>query len=412
MRPARSAGFAWLALALASGCGQVKGIGGAGGNAGASGGAGAGGNGMAPLSPGPPEGGYGGYVGFPAQNPTSPAGFTLAGARFGKDGAIDGFSLPSFTSMYGIGAATTATLSLVASGSDQGVAAVRIDSSGNVLDSPPISISVAGTGQGPIVATDGTDFVIAWLDGTRRGIYLARVGADGTVTDPDGLLVATDTDYASVAFGAGEYLVTWADSSTTDPVRAVRVTKTSGILDATPLTLALDTNVPLGPVVASDGQHFLVAWFELGHMSPSVVHTCVVNPDGTAATPLVLAGSDGAQNLAIAESGGQYLMTWELNNMGVYAQVLDATGATAGQSFVISTDVSASIGAPSPLPSGWLVGFALGVNGEDGMGATRVSAQGTVLDVPPFQLTPKMQLGGQPLLTYNGSIVVGFWLSE
>jgi hypothetical protein len=83
----------------------------------------------------------------------------------------------------------------------------------------PISDPVLGRGASwqaaPVSATDGRDFLLVWVDG-RSGysaLYATRVTADGTVLDPDGILVADSVvDSAqrpSVAWTGDSYIVVW-----------------------------------------------------------------------------------------------------------------------------------------------------------------------------------------------------------
>lgn len=83
--------------------------------------------------------------------------------------------------------------------------------------SDPVSARGAGWQAAPASATNGHDFLLAWIDG-RTGysaIYATRVTADGTALDPEGILIGLDAYGANtpaVAWTGDSYLVVWQSS--------------------------------------------------------------------------------------------------------------------------------------------------------------------------------------------------------
>ena len=82
----------------------------------------------------------------------------------------------------------------------------------------PISDPVSGRGASwqsdPDWATDGRDFLLVWVDGRsgRPAVYAARIAADGSVLDPDGILVSAAAERAgapAVAWTGDSYIVVW-----------------------------------------------------------------------------------------------------------------------------------------------------------------------------------------------------------
>ncbi|MCC7106333.1 MAG: hypothetical protein IT307_14420, partial [Chloroflexi bacterium] len=92
------------------------------------------------------------------------------------------------------------------------ILAARLDASGKLLDSSPMTVGVGDVSR-PSVAFGAGKFVVTWS--TNTGILAARVGPDGVVEDDPGLVVPTggggvnSTVPADVAFNGQGFLVAW-----------------------------------------------------------------------------------------------------------------------------------------------------------------------------------------------------------
>jgi acetyltransferase-like isoleucine patch superfamily enzyme len=130
----------------------------------------------------------------------------------------------------------------------------------------PISIA---TGDGPQgsrtpaeTAFDGSNYLVVFQNDGR--LHGKRVSATGLVHDTAGIVIAETCARATtipctndVAFGDGEYLVTWDDGAR---IRGARVTPAGDVLDPTAINLSR-TNVDQQlPAVAFGGGDYLVAW--------------------------------------------------------------------------------------------------------------------------------------------------------
>jgi len=254
------------------------------------------------------------------------------------------------------------------------VRAIRVSSSGAVVDSAPFTISAEpGSQMNPALAFAGMNSLVAWQD-SRNGwldIYCARVSPDGTVLDPEGIsisgstylqyepVVATDSnDYLvvwseyinsqqrndiysarvtsagvvldsllgisvlpeqqaapAVAFDGENYLVAWHDyrSVTTADIYGTRVTKTGVVLDPSGFAISTATNSQMNPALAFDGVNYFVIW-EDGRNSGHDLYAARVTPDARvldAAGVAIARGSDWLRNASLAFDGERYVAAWE-----------------------------------------------------------------------------------------------------
>jgi hypothetical protein len=104
-------------------------------------------------------------------------------------------------------------------GRAQDIFAARIANDGSLLDSQGIEVSIAADFQErPAVASDGQNFFVVWHDmrnGKDWDLYGARVSSDGTVLDPNGILISGGTHnqcFGDIVYGGGYYYVVWLDA--------------------------------------------------------------------------------------------------------------------------------------------------------------------------------------------------------
>lgn len=104
-------------------------------------------------------------------------------------------------------------------GRAQDIFAARVKGDGTVLDPTGIPVCTAPDFQSrPSVVSDGKGFFIVWHDmrnGKDWDVYGARVGANGTVLDPNGFLISGGNHnqcLPEVVCGTNSYFVAWLDA--------------------------------------------------------------------------------------------------------------------------------------------------------------------------------------------------------
>src|SRR5258706_166877 len=124
------------------------------------------------------------------------------------------------------------------------------------------------------VATDGTDFLVAWVG--PGGLNAGIVKADGRLAGLPRLAIARSEQIhdVSACWTGAAYLVTWGEGSSSDDVRVMAATLSrDGTLASAPQIVAKPAFTKTG-ALASNGRRVLVAYTRLGIVgnSPPEVH--------------------------------------------------------------------------------------------------------------------------------------------
>jgi hypothetical protein len=326
------------------------------------------------------------------------------------------------------------------------VVGARVSSNGTVLDSTPIVIDSAGLSSADhrpwSVASDGTNWVVAWQDLDSTGsvwiIAGARVAPDGTVLDPSGKTLRQDTwnsgaNKASLAFAGDEYLMTWVESDSGTGSWVVRGQRLTLALDPIAGVFRINLYSPSSaerPSVATDGAGFLVVWDEERYYGFSQLFGSRVSHTGSVLDPngIQVTGSSGYTMFqpTVAWDGGNYVVAYNIQKSfgdeDIYVTrvssagaVLDANGKpvrtgpgnqnSATVTRAISTGVQVAWNDTSEVTTS-------NFNGGD-VQATSVSATGTpgsignVSRAAPRQSLPRFVYSGPDHLVVFKSEVSG-----
>jgi MYXO-CTERM domain-containing protein len=201
------------------------------------------------------------------------------------------------------------------------VRAARVSSTGSA--SGPIGVPLAAGALSqvePVVAFDGTHYLVAWCESTQpstQEMRAARIGVDGTVLDAPALVLPTSGDSASpaIAFDGTNYLVVWQETSLgSGDIHGVRVSPAGGVLDLAPIPISAAVNAQQEPVVAFDGTNYLVAWTDGRSGVGTNVYAARVDPDGDVLDGngvQLCSASHGQSTPAVAFDGAGYLVVWQ-----------------------------------------------------------------------------------------------------
>jgi MYXO-CTERM domain-containing protein len=318
------------------------------------------------------------------------------------------------------------------------VYSARVGSDGAVTQTAAINATPDSTQQVPELATNGSDYLVAWLDqrASRDEVYAARVrGSDGVVLDSAGLLVSTDVndqEFPSVAQGGGTYLVAWGDLRNRDngngwDIHGGRVRAMDGVVlggASTPLSVA--SGWERYPRVASDGRDFLAVWsrFTSNPTGYDVYGVRVRGSDGQVlGSPFLISDATGnQQEPSVAFGNGYYLVTWSdaRSDAGdIYAarvrasdgRVMETRGVAVSRATNAQAAPKVAFGA-GVFQVAWADSRATGTGvGTELYGARVRASDGAVLDSvtdgKPLSLAPGNQTA--PTVVFDGLQFLVAW---
>jgi hypothetical protein len=118
--------------------------------------------------------------------------------------------------------------------------AARTDTTGAVTDTMTITHTLASNAW-PCVASDGADFLVVWEDNrtTESDVYAARIDSSGTVLDSAGIQLSVapgDQMYPSATWDGTYYTVVWEDHEyNASDLSGARVTNSGSVFNRFPL---------------------------------------------------------------------------------------------------------------------------------------------------------------------------------
>ena len=198
----------------------------------------------------------------------------------------------------------------------------RVKADGTVLDPQGIAISTAASSQvTPVVAFDGTNYFVVWRD-LRNGnndIYGARVKTDGTVLDPMGIAICTDAAVQAlpaVAWNGVNYQVIWGDTRNgNNDIFAGRVQSDGTVLDGNGFAVSNAAGTQTNPGIGCDNMgNCLVVWEDFRGAATNDVYGARVRSDGNVLDPagIAISTTAGEQTVPVAAwDGTNYFVAWQ-----------------------------------------------------------------------------------------------------
>ncbi len=237
---------------------------------------------------------------------------------------------------------------------------LRVDTSGSVIDTTVIAISVAADSQRfPALAFDGTNYLVVWQD-KRFGdydVFGTRISQTGQVLDTSGLQIAVANfgqSHPSVTFGVDYYFVVWDDSRNSsgweDEVYGARVDTAGVLLDLMGIAIGKSPSgydeIMMG-CVDFDGANYFIAmihrWYD-GDIDHFDLQVSRVDTSGVVIDTGGILVATNACAPSIAFDGFHYLIAW--TRVGYWGSENDVWGTrVAPTGAVLDSAHSISCGA-------------------------------------------------------------------
>ncbi len=295
------------------------------------------------------------------------------------------------------------------------IAGVRVSSEGELLDSPPIALVTApGDQTSPHVAFGPGYYQVLWSD-TRGGVYGNRLQPDGSVLgDLAGSRYSGDSIPRQVfpTIGASENGFYTAWTVTGDPYGS-RLSFEGELLDAPGVQVTWGANGEVQVDVASNGADgYFVAWVD--DRAGGSIFGARLDAEGNSLDPdgiLLSPGGISETTPSVAFNGTDYLVLWRDSRgpTGVWGTRVDpATGSVLDPSGFNVAANSASNPRAASDGSDWFVVWDDNRAGSADVYGARVSATGAVLDPSgiPIIVKPGNQTKAKLAFTNGRYLVV------
>ena len=318
--------------------------------------------------------------------------------------------------------------------SDTYLARIALD--GTILDPGGVLTIPEGWIAGQALASGGGTTFLTWqLEGAILG---SRISPQGTLLDPGGIEIEPFVDAWAgplVAFDGTSYVVAWLvpDDDTQPPsmnVKARRVTPEGAVLDPVAILVLSRPHLNGGDTLAlaSNGAGSVVAHSfggDGGDHAIALTYLARLSPEGAAldATPILL--TDQGHSAAFAPTAAGVFTVWtDLSQYPTYGsgstfisgREVGLDGALQGAAPTpISTSANAQV-EPSVAFDGqhyllvWSDGRSDGAGEPGDIYAARVSPAGELLDPSAFPVATGPNEESEPLAIFNGQSTVVAWV--
>jgi hypothetical protein len=255
--------------------------------------------------------------------------------------------------------------------------AARIGTAGNVLDPAGIAVStLASLEYMPSVGYGAPYYLLAWDDtrGGDRDIYCARLDSSGAVIDPSGIAVSTadsSQNNSAVAFDGYNYLIVWQDDRNGSyDIYGSRVGLNGVVQDPAGIVISTGNGDQINPSIAFDGSNYIVVWEDHRQM-PSDIQGAIVNTSGVMVDTFIATAQPGPQTYPEIThgAGAQMLITYcgwtdsinmhPANAMRTWAVFYPSTGVSEETEYTIK-DAALNLSiSPNPFTKLTSVSFSI-----------------------------------------------------
>ena len=306
--------------------------------------------------------------------------------------------------------------------------ATLVSSAGVVSHPQGIAVSTAtGNQSWPAVAAGSDDFLVVWNDSrpVQPGIYASRVGADGMVLDPEGVLVDPVPKTFFPAVGASDkgFFAVWMRSSRPEGgfgsgILGARLNSRAELIDSQPILITAKGNDEASSAIDSNGADWLVVWQDWRNSDGVNIYGVRISYDGTVldTSAILISTQPGfAMEPAVASAGSDYLVVWtdgRSSPYDIYGARVQGDGTVMDSGGIpISTapDFQFNPAVSSDGTNYLVVWQDLREVKASEIYAARVNREGIVLEPNGFPISAGTNAQGWPAAAFNGKDFLVVW---
>jgi hypothetical protein len=290
----------------------------------------------------------------------------------------------------------------------------------------------------PSVAALGTNYLVVWQDyrkatatQSQSDVYAARVSGDGMLLDAAGIAVCSRTNsqyHPVVAADGTNFLVVWEDYDVGgNDLRGARIAPDGRLLDTDALSIVHAANASINPALAVSDSSFVLLWQDYRE-SPTNhyearLYGARLNGEGGVISPgdSPLTAATGQSHPAVACRGNELLAVWQdvRNNPATQrADIFAGPGSaspnpTLQQEVLLSASANAqSMPTAAALGTNYLVVWAdsrnTQTNGQDILGL-RLDREGRPVETSPFAVSLGANHQVEPAVVAWGNQYLVVW---
>jgi hypothetical protein len=309
------------------------------------------------------------------------------------------------------------------SGPDVDLYGVRLSSTAVPLDTTAFPIATGpGDQKAPTIARDGARYLVTYEDhavDALGDIAAIRVSSSGTLIDPAPIVIASGSTQqvaptASCSPSSG-CLIAWREpfpSTFTSSVDARRIDASGASLDATPIVITTtDGGYAPSHAVAWNGSDWLIAWSGGSSWTGAAGYRRVTTAGAMPESPSPLAVSAFANDVVLVSDGASHSLLGGVDN-GVGPEIaridgttlLDAPGVPVSVGFLSTRWLDGGSFATTSVPGrGWFVAYPYANPlASTELWGSFVAADGTALDAAGLALSTGPSLDVKPAVASAG----------
>lgn len=204
-----------------------------------------------------------------------------------------------------------------------------------------VSLPAPGHRSAAAVATDGTDFLAAWVDfrsPTQRALIATRLTREGRVLDPLGIRIAATPggiDRAGIVWDGDAYLLVWTVLPSPDGIHSLNAARIDrdGHMVLPPRALVEGAILTSREAIATNGNAIVVAYHNW--KEPYGPRILALDRDANTLSDESLSpGNVWAENFSIAATPSRFAVAWSQRNGfnpdTLHAAALTSDGRLAG----------------------------------------------------------------------------------